>query len=97
LFRRWVQQELPNEELNSASAALLRVTRLYLSALSLPAPPEDGLSSDAAQRVDDTEWRVAYRAAARLPLDGYGSLFDPLEVPPREPTVGSVADDIADI
>ena len=35
--------------------------------------------------------------AARLPLDMYGEVYNPLVVPPEEPLVGSLADDITDV
>jgi hypothetical protein len=41
--------------------------------------------------------RSVLQEAARLPVDNYGWIFDPLVVPPEEPVVASVADDIADI
>jgi hypothetical protein len=50
-------------------------------------------------RTSRSEEREAVRqACARLPLRYYSELFNPLSVPAQEePTVGDLADDIADI
>ena len=82
----------------AARNALLRVTRLYLAALELPqAEAGDTAHEPDARHVENDEWRTVFDAACRLPVDTYGQIFDPLTVPPEEPVVGSVSDDIADI
>jgi len=40
---------------------------------------------------------AVYKHAARLPFDLYGELCNPLTLPPEEPGVGSLGDDIADV
>ena len=50
-----------------------------------------------AERVGDDEWRAVAVACGRLPFEFYGEVFDPLPVPPEEPVVGSLADDLCDI
>ena len=86
----------------SAAAArngLLQVTRLYLAALELPPPWSEELANQPpdAVRIGDNEWREVYTACGRLPLDYYYSVSDLFIVPPEEPTIGSLPDDLADI
>ena len=48
--------------------------------------------------VSDDEWKAVFEySLAQLPLRHYGEVYDPLLMPPEEPVVGDVADDIADI
>lgn len=76
---------------------LVRITRLYLAALDLP-PAHDTEEFDFEQfNVDDEEWRAVLVHSSRLGVDYYGSIFDPMPVPPQEACVGSLCDDIADI
>lgn len=97
LFQQWARHGTDQGE-SAAREALLRITRLYLAALELPPAWSEELADAAdAKPVDDEEWRAVFAASGRLPLDNYGEVFDPLPVPPEEPVVGSLADDIADI
>jgi hypothetical protein len=88
----------------AARNGLIGLVRLYAAALEL-SPAEDASEVDAEsasdveriEYVDDAEWRAVRTHAARLPLDYYGEIFDPLPVPPLEPCLGSLSDDIADI
>jgi len=75
----------------------VHLTRLYLAALGLPPAPDEDTVDRRDGEVVDEERRTVYDACARLPLDYYGEVFDPLPVPPEEPVVGSLADDIADV
>jgi hypothetical protein len=78
--------------------ALVCITRLYLAALELPPAWSDELADQPdAERIGDEEWAAVFAAAGRLPLSDYGEVFDPCKVPPEEPVVASLADDIADI
>ncbi len=80
----------------AARNGLLHLTRLYLAALELPASA--GPDPDAPDVCVDDATRASVLAnAARLPLDFYGEVFDPLPVPAEEPVVASLTDDIADI
>lgn len=95
-FEQWARSGIGNDA-TAVREALLRVTQLYLAALSLPPPWSDGLDTSVPTLVHDDEWKAILNSAASLPVDHYGEVFDPLLVPPQEPVVGSVADDIADI
>lgn len=77
---------------------LVRLTRLYIAALEMPTRQPTTDEPDLEHlNVSDDEWKAVLAHAARLGFDFYGSIFDPIPVPPQEPCVGSLADDIADI
>lgn len=98
-FRDWARA---GTDSGSAAArnALIRIGRLYLAALDLPPAWSDELegASDAdAASVSRDELQAVRKAAARIPLGFYSEIFNPLPVPPEEPVVGDLADDIEDI
>ncbi len=87
-----------DEGADAARECLIRLLELYRAGLALPPEWSDDLEDrEDTPRVSDEDWRKAYRAAARLPLDNYSEVFDPTEVPDDEPVIGSLADDLADI
>lgn len=93
-FAAWaIQQE--DSGAVAARNALRHITELYLAALALPASAASENAPDID--VDIDEWKTICANCARFPLDYYGEIFDPLTMPPKEPVVGSIADDIADI
>ena len=95
-FCRWATGE-DGAEMNVASA-LRRVSALYAAALELPPPFTEGVSTELPEVSPRTGSVEIVRArAARLPLQLYWEIFDPLESPPVEPVAGSIADDIGDI
>lgn len=96
-FREWALHGTDQAEW-AARGALVRLTRLYLVALDLPPAWSDELTDQPdVGRVGGEECRVVAFACRRLPFDLYGEVFDPLPVPPDEPVVGSLTDDITDI
>lgn len=97
LFEAWARDAADEGEW-AAREALIRITRLYLAALHLPQEWSDELSDQPEpDRVSQDEWRTIYERCARLPLNAYSEIFDSSIVPPEEPVMGSIADDIADI
>lgn len=95
-YREWASHGTDVGEY-AARNALLRITRLYLTALDLPpAWSEEGYHLEP-ERVGDEECQAVLMACRRLPLDGYSVLFDPLPIPAEEAVVGSLSDDITDI
>jgi hypothetical protein len=81
-----------------ARQCLVRLVQLYGAALALPSEWSDGLDASVAERVADQDTKaVASYFSARLPLDNYGEVFDPLGVPVEEPVIGSLVDDCCDI
>ena len=96
-FREWALNGNDQEEW-AARGALVCLTRLYLAALELPPAWNEELADQPdAVRVGDEECRTVAAACRRLPFDLYGEVFDSLPVPPEEPVVGSLTDDITDI
>jgi hypothetical protein len=81
----------------AAVEGLRRIGTLVLAALELPRLSEDTGEEPPVGTVTDDEWQAVCAACSRLPVDTYGSVFDPLAIPPEEPVLGSLADDIADI
>jgi hypothetical protein len=97
VFQQWARDGTDSGA-QAARQALIRITRLYLSALDLPPAWSEELADQPdVERVGDEEWRIVFAAAARLPLSAYGEVFDPTVTPPEEPVIGNLADDIADI
>jgi len=95
VFCDWCASK-PLSEPDEARKALAHLTQIYLLALDLKHPKEmdyeiEGKASDGAG------WQQVYQRAAALPFQYYGSIFDPQSVPPEDPVIGDLADDIADI
>ena len=96
-FERWLLSGT-DQEADAARECLIRLLELYRAGVALPPEWSDELEGRAElERVDDTEWRRAYEASRRLPLDHYGDVFDPTATPPEGAVVGSISDDLADI
>lgn len=96
-FEHWAKSG-EDKGAEAARNGLLRILRLYLAALELPPAPDTTDELDLEHLdVDHDEWQAVRTHAARLPLDYYGEIFDPLPVPPMEPCLGSLSDDIAGI
>jgi hypothetical protein len=82
----------------AAREALVRITQLYLMALDLPPAWNEELADQpAADPIGMAESRAVFAACTRFPLQDYGEVFNPLPVPPDDPVVGNLADDITDI
>ena len=86
----------PGEEPSEVRTALSLLLRLYSQALALQFPKDmdDDLEGE---RPDETTRKKVFERAGALPFNNYSSVFDPHVVPPEEPVVGDLADDIADI
>lgn len=100
-FRAWATLGMDTGE-DAARNALLHVVRLYLAALELPPAWSEQLAHEPdAERVGENEWRTAFAAAGRLPLDIYAACdphFDPVVGLPTESAgIGSLSDDLGDI
>jgi hypothetical protein len=82
----------------TVASALSRVASLYNSALSLSEPWSESLPEDipdiqlATMNIDAMTARVS-----QLPIQFYWDVFDPFEVPPKEPFERHLLDDIGDI
>ena len=92
-FRSWAV-EGTDTGVTAARQALAHLAKLFGAALALPdTSPEGGISD----WVPDDEWKRAFEACRRIPVSHYGEVFDPLVLPPEAPSVGDIADDLADI
>lgn len=95
-FAEWAIQDEPH---GSAAVrnALVRISLLYNAALQLPPAWTDDLQNQTdSPGIDPAEIAriVAYKS---IPLKMYGEVFNPLAIPPEEPVIGSLIDDIVDI
>jgi hypothetical protein len=97
-FREWALDGTDSGEL-AVRNALIRIGTLYLAALELPPEWSEELADapDAQGISSDERWAIHRGIAARLPFGDYARMFDPFVLPPEEPVVGSIADDVADI
>jgi hypothetical protein len=70
------------------------LARLTSLALDLPKSESDDI---APVEISHEDWTAMYKRFGALPVNYYGHCFDPLQVPAEEPTLGDLADDLADI
>jgi hypothetical protein len=88
----WVEGERKQAEADVRSA-LLCLSGIYSAALLLP-----DLFDDSDEKEPSAENTIAIKESlAKLPVGFYGVCFDPLIVPPEEPVIGDVIDDLTDI
>ena len=97
-FRDWARDGTDTGEV-AVRHALIRIATLYLAALDLPPEWSDELAdAPEAQGISsDERWAIYHGVAARLPFTDYARVFEPFTLPPEEPVVGSIGDDVADI
>lgn len=96
-FAEWADGSAIGDRL-TAPLALRRVALLYTTALELPQPWSEGVSArpeDVPVFLEARLNQVRLRAAA-IPLQHYSEIFSPL-VPPDQPMVGDLADDLVAI
>jgi len=97
LFELWVI-EGKDSGIDAVQNASLHLVKLYGLALTLNFEGADeDLSDTSINRIDDEEYSVVLKKLSRIPFQYYGEIFDPLVVPPEEPVIGDITDDIADI
>ena len=95
-FYSWVSSSPQGEE--ALADGLRRVVALYAAALSLPKPFAPDLpDEDSPAQVNESERIAVHRWASGLLLGCYSEIFNPLQVPPEEPVVGHLGDDLGDI
>lgn len=69
------------------------LSSLYAMAVNLPLFECDWVE----RRPTDGEWSKTFKRFGELPVGYYGSICNPLEVPPSEAALGDLADDLTDI
>jgi hypothetical protein len=96
-FERWLLAGA-DREADAARECLIRLLDLYRAGIELPPEWSAELEGRAdVERVGYAEWRKAYDASRRLPVDLYSQVFDPTVTSTEAPGIGSVSDDLADI
>jgi hypothetical protein len=76
-FERWLLS-CTDSGADAARNCLIRLLDLYRAGIELPPAWSDELEGRAdVEGVGDPEWRRAYEASRRLPLDHYCVVFDP--------------------
>ncbi|MEM6750562.1 MAG: DUF5063 domain-containing protein [Planctomycetota bacterium] len=94
-FVAWCEQDAAVGT-EAAAHCLRLLVDLFQAGLELP-PYEATDQDESPFAVSHEDWDRMFQRMARLPLDMYGTVFDPLLIPPAEPVVASLADDLADI
>jgi hypothetical protein len=95
-FLEWADGSASHDKL-TAPVALRHLVALYAAALELPQPWSESVTNTPEPAAAATHRLHAVRTrAAAIPLQHYGEIFSPL-VPPDEPVVGDLADDLVDI
>lgn len=92
-FIAWA--ESPGTADSHAEALLARrsIVALIVAAIELPG----GTPDKEAPNLPDDEYQRIYKRFGALPFNYYSECFNPLIVPPEEPVVADLADDLADI
>lgn len=95
-FEEWAHTEERNPG-RAAREALIRISSLYVAALQLPPHFTDEFEGHPDVQRLPTDESAKVKSYLGLPIDMYSEVFDPLPVPPEEPVIGSIADDVIDI
>jgi hypothetical protein len=95
-FCDWAENGSIGAEAAHARRALCLLVDLYAAALTLPESPPCGSEVEALHVAQD-DWQRLYARFGSLPFGYYGVVYDPHTVPPDQPLVGDLADDLADI
>ncbi len=92
-FCVWAESP-PNDQDEDFKIALGILPQLYLSAIVLR---ESGGDESEVKDIPNDLIRAVYHRFSKLPFNAYGECFDPHIVPPEEPSIGSLVDDLGDI
>jgi hypothetical protein len=92
-FIEWAESPATTDAHGEAVAARRHVIGLIAAAVALP----EGAPDVDAAAISDEEYKIVYRRFGALPFNYYSECFNPLLVPPEEPGVADLADDLADI
>lgn len=95
-FEEWACSDETDPGL-AARKALIRISTIYLAALQLPPPFNEELERRPDVERLPSEENAKVMAYRGIPIDMYGEVFDPIPIPPEEPVIGSIADDVVDI
>lgn len=96
-FERWLVTGT-DQGPDAARAALMHLLRLYACGLELPDAWSGDIDKEGdVERLAEQEWRKAKAACARLPLNHYNDVFNPVDPNDATPIARSLDDDLADI
>ena len=79
-----------------ARDAVRHLTRLCALGIELRRVSEVDFEFEGRE-ADSKTWQAVYDRCAALPFSDYSKVFEPLDVPPEEPVLANLADDLADI
>ena len=88
----WAERESASSE-TEVEMAINYLAQLVATALELP----HLFGDEEPKEIDGGEWERVYKRFGSLPFNYYSQVFNPLPLPPDEPVVGDLADDLADI
>lgn len=92
-FIVWAESPGTDDPHAEATFARASVIALIAAAIELPGGDCDNEAPD----IPDEEYQRIYKRLGALPFNYYSECFNPLAVPPEEPVVADLADDLADI
>src|SRR3954453_23869318 len=92
-FIEWAESPATTDAHGEAVAARRHVIGLIAAAIALP----EGAPDLEAATISHEEYKIVYHRFGALPFNYYSECFNPLRVPPEEPGVADLADDLADI
>jgi hypothetical protein len=92
-FSAWAEARSTSDPRTEALRARVHLANLIAAVISLP----DGVFDAETPDIPQEEYQRIYRRFGTLPFNYYSECFDPLVVPPEEPVVADLADDLADI
>lgn len=92
-FIAWAESPGTADSHAEASRARRSIAALIAAAIELPGGTPDKKASD----LPDDEYQRIYKRFGALPFNYYSECFNPLVIPPEEPVVADLADDLADI
>ena len=95
-FCEWAESDYPVNS-QTLKQALELMTELFLLGLRLADEFEEIDEDSPPVGSADDKTRMVYSQASKLPLTHYSEVFNSNVVPPEDPVIGDLADDIADI
>jgi hypothetical protein len=95
-FCKWAEAEYPANS-QSLKQALELLTELFLQGIRLADDVKEIEEDSPSVESANGQANKVYSRACNLPLKHYSEIFDPNVIPPDEPVIGHLADDISDI
>ena len=95
-YCEWAESESGRgeEEMISAMKHLLKLMEL---AYDIGLPGDKDITDGDDPKVNAAQYRKIVSRFSNLPFKNYSEIFDNTVVPPEEPVVGDISDDLADV